>query len=67
MKFYLSLFLSTHTPKGEMLTSEKVNDLLHTSKLGESAGLHLKLADVMRWTPAIVSGFESRMAENIIV
>jgi hypothetical protein len=50
-----------------MLTSEKVNDLLHTSKLGEFAGLSLKLAEVMRWTPAIVSVYRIGVPENAVV
>jgi hypothetical protein len=61
MKFYISLFLSKYSPDGNMLSSknrspsEVVNELLHTSKLGDSVGQKLKLAEVMRWTPAIVS------------
>lgn len=58
MKFYLSLFLTRHAD-GAMLSSEKIDDLLHTSKLGDSVGRPLKLAEVMRWTPAVVSDGES--------
>lgn len=55
MKFYMSLFLSMNEKGVTLLNSDKITQLLHTSKLGESVGRSLKLGEVMRWTPAVVS------------
>lgn len=38
-----------------MAETSKINDLLHTSKLGDFVGRSLNLHEVMRWTPAVVS------------
>jgi dsRNA-specific ribonuclease len=56
MKFYLNLFLAQRTNGGALHTSERVDELLQTSMLGDKVGRVLNLAEVMRWTPAVSDG-----------
>lgn len=56
MKFYLNLFLAQHPGNEHLLTTEKVDTLLHTSIIGDYVGRALKLGEVMRWTPAVSDG-----------
>jgi hypothetical protein len=55
MKFYLTLFLTKHSKDASLVQSARLKDLLSTQKLGEHVGRTLKLGEVMRWMPAVVS------------
>lgn len=52
----MSLFLAQNSGNEPLQTTEKVNDLVHTSMLGDHVGRELKLGEVMRWTPAVNDG-----------
>lgn len=54
----MSLFLAQRASAAPALdvSPAKVDTLLQTSRLGDHVGRLLKLADVMRWTPAVNDG-----------
>lgn len=55
MKFYLTLFLMRHSADSKMFQTDRLTDILNTQRVGDSVGRSLKLEEVMRWTPAVVS------------
>lgn len=56
LKFFLSLFIATHGGGRVALSNDRIEELLHTSKLGDHVGRSLRLEEVMRWTPAVNDG-----------
>lgn len=66
MKFYLSLFLAVHDKTGAILSNERIDDLLMVWKLGDNVGRSLRLEEVMRWTPAIVSTLKRKAVELLV-
>lgn len=65
MKFYLCLFLAQHGQGHIAVSNDKIDELLMPWKLGDSVGRSLRLEEVMRWTPAVVSWNSEGLEESV--